>query len=393
MFSKVNKFILLNLLEQNSFKFESVISIIKLNLFDNLEHNQRNVLKNFFLNNMQKYQSKSEYFDIVFKYFENKQENIMLQELVDEALSIVIKSKLIINIFEYQINLENILKWLQYSSNKRNQKNKILIELREINNSAFKEFKGQPFYFELENQKIKDLLSQYSVFDSTLDILIDISSSMLSCYNYDENAQFLHLHETFTLVKFDSNSLRVSTLSSDAKSLNIRRANQILEIYCLIVSHVYIPFLKRRTDFDYTLHNLKIFDNDLNDLVLEAIHAYLNKRHFIFISTILPLIESKLRELLRDSGEADIQINDKGGYDFKVIGAFFRSAYVENFLTRSQLFILSLILDDRAGLNLRNKLAHGLMKPHEFNSYYSDILILILIFISCLDFKNYDKDD
>lgn len=388
IFSTVNKFVIFELLEKNNFKIKTVISLTSLKFWENLDQSKRILLKDYFLNNFSGYTSFPESFTSIFEYFEVKQENYLLQALVDRSLFEILDSKNKLTIHQYQHNLENILYWIKYSSNKENLKNKVLIEIRNISKEVVESFQYTTSVYELKASQVEELLSQYTVFDGTVDILIDIAYKLISCHSYEENAKPIYLHESIaSFSKYDSGALKVVTLGSEVRALNIRRANQKIESYGFLIHSIYMPFLIKRKDFDYTLHNLKVFNNEMDDLVNESIYAYLNNQNFLFISSILPLIEMKLRELLRDAGEADIQVNDKGGFDFRVIGAFFRSKFIEKYIDKSQLLVLSLILDERSGLNLRNKLAHGLMKPYEFNSYYSNLLILILVLLSCFDFK------
>lgn len=393
VFVPIDKALLSRMIEHKLFRIKSVLSLVSLGLLDHFNKDEREILKNFVLNNIHIYFEYSDSFYSLFQYFEKKQDNLFVKEIIDCALHYVMSKEGKNYVWGYHQVLENLLVWIHYSSDKDENRNRILLEIRKLSSSIKEQFKGQGIPYGLSSAQVNEIKNEYSSFDSTLDIFIQTAHRFINCYTYQESPVNRGLSEIFNLTLFDTEYLKISSLGTGIEELNIRHCKQTIEIYCMFVNGIYLPFLKERKDFAYVLQNLKIFDNQMDELIFQSLSQYLDENHFLFISSIIPLIEAKLRLLLRDVGEADIKQNKNGGFDFREIGSFFRSRKVQKYLTRSELLVLSMILDNRAGFNLRNKLAHGLMKPSEFNRYYADILLMVVIFISCLEFKEMHQEN
>ena len=393
VFGPLDKALLSRMIEHNLFRIKSVLSLVNLGFLDQFNQFERLKLKSYILDNIHIYFEYSDSFDSVFQFFEKKQDNLFITEIIDTIFNHVMSKEGKEYVWNYHQVLENLLVWIHYSSDKDENKNRILLEIRKLAFSIKEQFKGQGIPYGLSSAQVNAIKNEYSSFDSTLDIFIQTAHRFINCYTYQDSLARQGLREIFHLTLFDTEYLKISSLGTGIEELNIRHCKQTIEIYCLFVHGIYLPFLKERKDFSHVLHNIKIFDNHMDKLLFESISQYLDKNYFLFISSIVPLIEAKLRLLLRDVGEADIKQNKNGGFDFREIGAFFRSKKVQRYLTRSELLVLSMILDNRAGFNLRNKLAHGLMKPSEFNGYYADILLMVVIFISCLEFKEMHQEN
>jgi hypothetical protein len=83
---------------------------------------------------------------------------------------------------------------------------------------------------------------------------------------------------------------------------------------------------------------------------------------------LIPQLENSIRHVLSRSGVMVSKIDSFGIQEEKDLGALLREPKLEELLGEDLVFDLQGLLVERFGTNLRNKMAHGLMKHDEFSS-------------------------
>lgn len=112
-----------------------------------------------------------------------------------------------------------------------------------------------------------------------------------------------------------------------------------------------------------------------------ALKAYFENNSLIFCHLIIPQIETFFRDLLEKSGEATIKPQKGKGYVLKVLDEILRQPIVENVFNSDIAYYFRIVLTDQRGMNVRNNLCHGLLKPSAFDQSISDRLFHIFMLL------------
>lgn len=129
------------------------------------------------------------------------------------------------------------------------------------------------------------------------------------------------------------------------------------------------------------------FIAEKHSLIQHGIDAWLAGDSVKTIHTLVPQAEASLREMLRTLGGSVMRRNQSGGYDVIGMGhilhdALFRTKFDQN----ARLHFLALYTDPR-GLNLRNRVAHGLVTEDQLGRGLANWVIHSLLLISCFRVK------
>ncbi len=129
-----------------------------------------------------------------------------------------------------------------------------------------------------------------------------------------------------------------------------------------------------------------VFENENKEYLERAISAYWDEDYLVASHLFNPLIESGIRELIKNCGGIVLKPNGLNGYDNVLLGGLLKNEQIfENIFSKSGhnvLFYFRLVLTEKLGMNLRNDFAHGLGKKKFFGRDASDRLFHILIWLS-----------
>lgn len=143
--------------------------------------------------------------------------------------------------------------------------------------------------------------------------------------------------------------------------------------------------------------NAFIFENESQEHLNRAIVAYWNEDYLVASHLFIPLIESSIRELVKNCGGVVFKPNGSGGYDSESLGnllddkntQIFEDVFSEN--GQNVLFYFKLILTEKLGMNLRNDWAHSLGTEKFLSRNVSDRLFHIMILLSMIKKKRRDS--
>lgn len=136
-----------------------------------------------------------------------------------------------------------------------------------------------------------------------------------------------------------------------------------------------VPFLLRSP----------LFDPDRRQLLEYAVTAYLNDDHIAASHVLVPQIEHALRRLLGLLGKATDKHrrSDLTVMVEKTLNDILeKESVIRECLGEDVVMYLRVFLCDPRGLNVRNNVAHGLMKAEEFSRFISDRLLHIILLLA-----------
>lgn len=116
--------------------------------------------------------------------------------------------------------------------------------------------------------------------------------------------------------------------------------------------------------------------------LLSAIQAYYNKDFFAMCYISIPIIENGLRQLLFQCDHSIYEENKHDGFENITLSRILNT--LDDYLSDDVIFHLKFILIEKAGLNLRNNLSHGLMSDSAITERTALTLLHILMLLKYL---------
>jgi|AntAceMinimDraft_8_1070364.scaffolds.fasta_scaffold00719_17 hypothetical protein len=132
---------------------------------------------------------------------------------------------------------------------------------------------------------------------------------------------------------------------------------------------------------DY-LYLSPIFNSDKRGLFNIGLDAYLHGEHVVFAHVIIPLIESTLRDLLVLINRPTQRPGKRGGLFLRILDDILRDEGIKSVFGENTTNYLSVLLTDQRGLNLRNRICHGLMPSDGFGEQISDRFFHVLLLLA-----------
>lgn len=324
------------------------------------------------------------------KYCKKKQLHELKKELssyiIDTYLSnLKIKGK---ESFVKFGTLNELLSIVEYHESHHSVKNDILLKVieasQEFYNYMMQHQRRINYEFSDEiNNKIDLSIKEYRKL-SIYDTLNSLAYKLFSLFKKEEkiNEEFL-LRQIATKIEFDANGI-IKGIANDNESYLFDNAKFHIYFYAQITSLLLRELINDPTKYNELLE-IELFYSSDDKHIKRALQYFIDKDYYGFVSSSIPLIEKKLRLILRSLGEADIKVNNIGGFDFRPMSAFMSSERVFNFFKNDTQFVLKAIFDDRRGFNLRNKVAHGIIEADEIDFFHAVLVLLTLVFLSSLE--------
>ena len=127
-----------------------------------------------------------------------------------------------------------------------------------------------------------------------------------------------------------------------------------------------------------------IFSEKKRELLCIGIQSYLSGSYAVAVHLIIPQIEAALRELIETSGGSIMKGVRGGGFDRKNINELLRTQQAIDILENDVVTYLRVVLTDRRGLNIRNKVFHGIFSYENFSRTMADRVFHILLLLAQL---------
>ncbi len=202
-----------------------------------------------------------------------------------------------------------------------------------------------------------------------------------------ENAVSL-LAEHYAQEKDEENLMRVlDVLEKSLKTNERTNSDALLKMHAYEQIHeIYQKyrdkgFAKAKVESDRLSKEIGQLDLDWDNNYLVSSHLF------------NPLIESAVRELVKNCGGLILKPNNLGGYDRVLLGSFLYGQSnilkeVFSGISPNICFYFRLVLTEKLGMNLRNDFAHGFSKKKFFTKETSNRLFHVLICLSLVRKQN-----
>jgi hypothetical protein len=307
-----------------------------------------------------------EIFEKAHKYYEEigdkKNKNnvkVKIDKLHQESLNFFVRQ-------EHSVNIEE---WVNCC--KEELKDKNLIESLVYLGFLFENFLSQQFSIEkIEEETIKTnteyLGSQFfpeEKVDNKGNTIISLSS--LNWQNPKEDIELLLQYKYKYIYEI---------LNTKGRLLNIP-LNLIKEKFTNI----------KPDDLDLLINNNKFIPEDRKEIFKRGIIYGFKGQWLEFLSLMCPQIENFYREIIVFCGGTDNKY--KQNYtqqEYFTLGSILDNETLNEYYEENIILILKAILNEKAGANLRNRVAHGLINDDEANSGISIWLLFFVIMLCYL---------
>jgi len=182
---------------------------------------------------------------------------------------------------------------------------------------------------------------------------------------------------------------KLSTLEEDYDNHFQRYASQYLQFGSFFLTLVMDELKKRISKEDIVIYfgSSTLFENENDEYLERSLSAYWDNDYLVSSHLFNPLIESAIRELIKNCGGLVLQPNNLNGYDRLLLGSFLygQGDIIENVFSgmgQNICFYFRLVLTEKLGMNLRNDFAHGFGKKKFFTREASDRLFHIMMCLS-----------
>ncbi len=182
---------------------------------------------------------------------------------------------------------------------------------------------------------------------------------------------------------------KLSTLEEDYDNHFQRYASQYIQsnsFFLALANDEMKKRISKQNIIDY-FRNSTLFKNENKEYLERAISAYWDNDYLVSSHLFCPLIESAIRELVKNCGGIILKLNNLGGYDcltlcqlLKGQGEIIEKVFAG--IGQNMAFYFRLVLTERLGMNLRNDFAHGFSKKKFFTGGVSDRLFHVMMCLS-----------
>jgi len=182
---------------------------------------------------------------------------------------------------------------------------------------------------------------------------------------------------------------KLSTLEEDYDNHFQRYASQYIQpnsFFLALANDEMKKRISKQNIIDY-FRNSTLFKNENKEYLERAISAYWDNDYLVSSHLFCPLIESAIRELVKNCGGIILKLNNLGGYDcltlcqlLKGQGEIIEKVFAG--MGQNMAFYFRLVLTEKLGMNLRNDFAHGFGKKKFFTGYVSDRLFHVMMCLS-----------
>lgn len=139
-------------------------------------------------------------------------------------------------------------------------------------------------------------------------------------------------------------------------------------------------------DLGFLVDDNPIVQAGRSAIIKRGIQLGLSGELYAAMHILLPQMEHIIRGLVAICGDTISFLKEDGCEEYKPLSQLFQSDKLRECYNESVLFALQVLMDDKAGANLRNLNAHGLLEPHNGSSgpslCFLGIVIKLLSFYS-----------
>ncbi len=178
----------------------------------------------------------------------------------------------------------------------------------------------------------------------------------------------------------------VGSINDDLNGRIMMQTRQKIGIEALLLREVIKEMISR---FDLTVDAIvgwidgsPVFDPSRRVILERGLKAYFDSDALLALHLLVPQIENAIRELVELAGGDVYRPNPAGGMDLRSMDDLLRDQITINMLSNDGVEYLRILYTDRRGINLRNKICHGMMPANSFDNSLADRVFHTIVMLS-----------
>lgn len=139
-----------------------------------------------------------------------------------------------------------------------------------------------------------------------------------------------------------------------------------------------------KEDLDFLVDNNPIIPENRVDIIKTGIYTGINGNLYVALHLLLPQVEHIFRNLVDMCGDTMTYLKEDGIEEYKPLSQLLQSEILKECYNEDIIFAFRSIMDEKAGSNLRNLIAHGLLEPDSGNSGVALCFLFRVIRLLCM---------
>ena len=140
--------------------------------------------------------------------------------------------------------------------------------------------------------------------------------------------------------------------------------------------------LNAQTLIDY-LASIGLFDEDNLFIIQTGLQRYFDGDFVSALHILTPQFEDALRTVFESGGKGVIKPRrGQSGWEVEAFGAFLDQDLVKNTLPVEMRAYIRLVMTEQTGWNLRNRIAHGLIRPQDCNAVTAITVVHLFLLLT-----------
>lgn len=139
-------------------------------------------------------------------------------------------------------------------------------------------------------------------------------------------------------------------------------------------------------NLDFLINDNLVIPTDRTEIIRSAIVMALKGQFYESLHILAPQTEKIFRNIAKELGALTVTLENDGTSNEKTLSSVFDLPELVDCYDNDILFLFKGLLHEKAGANIRNNIAHGIMSPQSANSGAS--LYFICVFIKLLVFSS-----
>lgn len=137
-------------------------------------------------------------------------------------------------------------------------------------------------------------------------------------------------------------------------------------------------------DLHFLVDNNPIIPENRVDIIKTGIYTGINGNLYVALHLLLPQVEHIFRNLVDMCGDTVTYLKEDGIEEYKPLSQLLQSEILKECYNEDIIFAFRSIMDEKAGSNLRNLIAHGLLEPDSGNSGVALCFLFRVIRLLCM---------
>ncbi len=187
----------------------------------------------------------------------------------------------------------------------------------------------------------------------------------------------------------------VGSLEDDLEGNIIHQLSQDMSFEVFFLNKV-MTGLIHKFDLTYSqiveyLYLSPVFNPEMREIIESGVQLYLKGDYLTSSHLLIPQIEGSIRRLTEIVGRPILRLGRNQGIQIRLLDELLRDEQIVKSLGEDMAFYFRVLFTDQRGWNLRNRVAHGLIRRQDFDRSIADRIVHSLLCLALVRETTEDK--